>query len=194
MIKRDTRQLLIETGMKLITEKGYHGVGLKEILDSAHIPKGSFYNYFPSKEAFGAAIVEVFAAQSAAQIRAALSDRRESADKRLRRFYQSLRDQHNARNSKGCCLIAKLGSEISELSPLIRSALKSACEQWLVLVAQCIRDGQIEGVFSSEIDSEALARFIHDAWEGALIRAQIEQSSAPLDNFLQHVFEHLLKQ
>ena len=193
MSKRDTRQLLIETGMKLMTEKGYHGVGLKEILDSAHIPKGSFYNYFPSKEAFGAAIVEEFAAQNTVQIRTALSDRRISADKRLRQFYQTLRDQHKERRSKGCCLVAKLGSEVSELSPVIRSALKSACGQWLVLVAQCIRDGQIEGVFAPEIDPEALARFLHDAWEGALIRAQIEQSSAPLDNFLQHVFERLLK-
>ena len=176
-----------------MTEKGYHGVGLKEILDSAHVPKGSFYNYFPSKEAFGAAIVEAFAAQNAAHIRTSLSDRRVPADKRLRQFYQTLRDGHKARESKGCCLVAKLGSEVSELSPIIRSALKSACAQWLVLVAQCIRDGQIEGVFASDIDSEALARFLHDAWEGALIRAQIEQSSAPLDNFIQHIFEHLLK-
>ena len=35
---------------------GYHGTGLSEVLASVHVPKGSFYNYFESKDAFVAAV------------------------------------------------------------------------------------------------------------------------------------------
>ena len=37
--------------------KGYSGVGLTEILTAAGVPKGSFYHYFASKDAFGEAMV-----------------------------------------------------------------------------------------------------------------------------------------
>ena len=43
--------------MKLLSEQGYHGTGLKEILDQVRVPKGSFYHYFASKEAFTAEII-----------------------------------------------------------------------------------------------------------------------------------------
>ena len=48
----NTRQELLELGVRLLSENGYNGTGLKQILDEAGVPKGSFYNYFPSKEAY----------------------------------------------------------------------------------------------------------------------------------------------
>jgi Bacterial regulatory proteins, tetR family len=35
--------------------------GLKEILDAAQVPKGSFYHYFESKEEFSAAVLKRYA-------------------------------------------------------------------------------------------------------------------------------------
>ena len=49
---------LIESGLKLFSERGYHGTGIKEIVNSQGVPKGSFYNYFESKEDFIAEIVK----------------------------------------------------------------------------------------------------------------------------------------
>ncbi|MEM7513995.1 MAG: TetR/AcrR family transcriptional regulator, partial [Bacteroidota bacterium] len=43
---------IINTGMELIRTKGYHNVGINEILKASNIPKGSFYNFFDSKEDF----------------------------------------------------------------------------------------------------------------------------------------------
>ncbi len=57
MSKRDA---IIWTAAQLIHEKGYHNVGIKSILDALEIPKGSFYHYFPSKEALGLAIIDVY--------------------------------------------------------------------------------------------------------------------------------------
>jgi TetR/AcrR family transcriptional repressor of nem operon len=56
--KQTTRENLLAQGVTLLMQQGYQGTGLKEILDAAQIPKGSFYNYFGSKENFGAEVIQ----------------------------------------------------------------------------------------------------------------------------------------
>ena len=55
-----TKETIIETGIDVLLRKGYNEAGLKEILDSAGVPKGSFYHFFPSKEAFGIAVLDAY--------------------------------------------------------------------------------------------------------------------------------------
>ena len=51
------RENLLNHGVALLMQQGYHGTGLQEILDAVQVPKGSFYNYFGSKENFAAEII-----------------------------------------------------------------------------------------------------------------------------------------
>jgi TetR/AcrR family transcriptional repressor of nem operon len=41
-------------------------------------------------------------------------------------------------------------------------------------------------------DSESLAGFVLNGWEGALLRSQAEKSNAPLETFMRYVFDGLL--
>ena len=66
--KSINRENLLNQGVLLLTRQGYHGTGLKAILDAVQIPKGSFYNYFPSKEQYTAAVVGHYIAQFIAQL------------------------------------------------------------------------------------------------------------------------------
>ncbi len=43
----DTREKLIVTAADLFRQKGFHGVGVAEILVAAGVPKGSLYHHFP---------------------------------------------------------------------------------------------------------------------------------------------------
>lgn len=47
-LKRFKKDKLLDQGVTLFLEKGYHATGLKEILDTVQLPKGSFYTYFNS--------------------------------------------------------------------------------------------------------------------------------------------------
>ena len=50
----EKRLRILKSAAKLIAQKGYYGVGLKEILDTCGIPKGSFHYFFPGgKESVG---------------------------------------------------------------------------------------------------------------------------------------------
>ncbi|WP_078411049.1 TetR/AcrR family transcriptional regulator [Priestia abyssalis] len=48
MSNKQTR--IIETAMKLFSQKGYHSTSIQEIAENSGIAKGSIYNYFSSKE------------------------------------------------------------------------------------------------------------------------------------------------
>ncbi|MBM4202039.1 MAG: TetR/AcrR family transcriptional regulator, partial [Gammaproteobacteria bacterium] len=43
--KQLTKEKLLDEGVSLLMEHGYHGTGLQDILQRVGVPKGSFYNY-----------------------------------------------------------------------------------------------------------------------------------------------------
>jgi AcrR family transcriptional regulator len=49
--KLETRQGLLEAAHHLFREKGYEATTVEEITERADVAKGTFFNYFPSKEA-----------------------------------------------------------------------------------------------------------------------------------------------
>lgn len=57
--KRSPKDQLIETASRLFRLRGYHGVGLKEIIEESGTAKGSLYHYFPEgKEQLAIAAIE----------------------------------------------------------------------------------------------------------------------------------------
>ncbi len=57
----DTRALLIRRGTELLSQRGVSATSLDEVLKSVGVPKGSFYHYFPSKDAFVLATLDAYA-------------------------------------------------------------------------------------------------------------------------------------
>ena len=74
-----SRQLLLDIGSPMLIEHGHHGTGIKQVLDAVGVPKGSFYNFFPSKEAFVAGIIYQYGEQAAEEFRLALAGHEQAA-------------------------------------------------------------------------------------------------------------------
>jgi TetR/AcrR family fatty acid metabolism transcriptional regulator len=49
---------LLRAALEVVGERGYAGAGVKEIAERAGMAAGTFYLYFPSKEALGQALIE----------------------------------------------------------------------------------------------------------------------------------------
>lgn len=81
-----TREKLIETGAELIGQHGYNATGINAVLKTCGVPKGSFYHYFSSKEEFGLAVIDQFAAAYDAQLAELLEDDTTPPLERLRRY------------------------------------------------------------------------------------------------------------
>ena len=49
---------LVDKGLELMYLRGFNDVSIKDLVDAAGMPKGSFYNHFKSKEDFGLAVID----------------------------------------------------------------------------------------------------------------------------------------
>lgn len=56
-----TKEKLIATAAKLFLERGYNATGINEILETAGVPKGSFYFHFHSKKELASFVAEYYA-------------------------------------------------------------------------------------------------------------------------------------
>lgn len=56
--KKETRKQIFQAAMKLFEQKGIFSTTVEEITDAADVGKGTFFNYFPSKEAILSALAE----------------------------------------------------------------------------------------------------------------------------------------
>ncbi len=189
----DSRERMIQAGTAVITEKGYHGCGLKEILDAAGVPKGSFYHYFKSKEDFGVAVIEDFMARYANKLAKDLTDRSRPALQRLHDKFASAKQWYAERGYEQTCLVAKLGMDVASMSPSMQAALKCGMDQWKAVYARCLREAQAEGDLDASWDPDALAAFLLDAWEGVAVQTQIARDTKAIQNFLTIVFDRVLK-
>lgn len=178
---QDVRQHILDSGMAIIAGKGFAAVGLNEILSSAAVPKGSFYHYFKSKEAFGVALVDSYAATYAAQMNAVLDADGSSAADRLMRYW------HSWFSSEGCevrCLVVKLSGEVSDLSDAMRLALLAGTSQIVARLAACIAEGVADGSLDQRVEPEHLAQTLYELWLGAALLTKLRRDNSALDGAL----------
>lgn len=164
-------------------EQGYHGTGLQELVQSVGVPKGSFYNYFPSKEAFSAEVVKHYIDPFIKQLDAHLQRKDASADAALRAYFDELIEETERRDFKGGCLLGNLMGEIGDTSDLAQSSLREAVHRYRDKLRDGIARGQREGSFRKDMDARDMADFLVNVWQGALLRMKIERSVRPLTQF-----------
>ena len=190
MARHSVREQIVEAGLKSFLEKGFNACGVRDITEAAGAPTGSFYNHFASKEALGAEIVERYARESSR--RRALRDKTLSPLERLKRHFAALNKLYADLGYGRGCLLGNFSAELADQSPLIREQLGQLFGSWTKDIEHAVRDGQADGTISSKADPADLAAFLLDAYEGALLRARVEKSGAPLDRFVTIAFARLL--
>ena len=187
-----TRDRLVDVGLVLMRRHGYGATGLQELLQAAGVPKGSFYHHFGSKEEFTSAVLERYAALEGEHCREVLGNTRQAPLKRLRRYFEDLiRTAGQAAPIQGC-LVGSLSLEVAGASALLQRCLSSKFTHWQAAVATVLREAVEKGDLPASTHPQALAGFVLNSWEGALLRSQAEKSDAPLETFMHYVFDGLL--
>lgn len=189
--ERDIRAELIRSGLEHLTEIGFTASGLDKILKKAGVPKGSFYFYFASKEAFGHAVLNSYANYFANKLDSCLLDNAFTPLKRISNFVEDAKHGIARHRFKRGCLVGNLGQEVDLLPESFRPVLIAIFQSWQQRVASCLREAQVSGELAPTANCEALAEFFWIGWEGAVSRARLEQSTRPLDSYLA-LFMHSL--
>ena len=192
MGKDETRAKLLAAGEAAFWEKGFHNTGIQEILAAAGVPKGSFYYYFKSKEDFGIQVVEAHARAYDNRIDPILEDPSMPPLARLRGVFEFLIADFTSRDLRYGCLIGNLSQEMADQSDAFRVCLDEIMAGWHRAFTTCLQEAQETGQLCKSLDAEKFANFCLDSWEGAMLRAKLSKSAAPLEDFVSIVFEVLL--
>ncbi|NRQ44138.1 TetR family transcriptional regulator C-terminal domain-containing protein [Rheinheimera sp. YQF-2] len=190
--QRDIRAELIRSGLEHLTEIGFTASGLDKILKNVGVPKGSFYFYFNSKEAFGLAVLDSYANYFANKLDSCLLDNSFSPLQRIRNFVDDARHGIARHQFKRGCLVGNLGQEVDVLPESFRPVLIAIFKSWQQRIAACLREAQLAGELAPAADCDALAEFFWIGWEGAVSRSRLEQSTQPLDRYAERFMQSLV--
>lgn len=191
--KQINRENLLNQGVALLMQQGYHGTGLQEILDAVQIPKGSFYNYFGSKENFGAAVIEHYITPYIEQISSYLEQPDIDALSALQRYFNESIAELERTQFKGGCLLGNLMGEIGDSSEICRIALQETLNRYRDVLQAGLSKAQQQGTIRTDKTAREMADLLINTWQGALLRMKVEQSSAPLKQCCQELLEDFFK-
>lgn len=186
------REKLIEAGLKEIHTHGFAATGIQKIVDDVQVPKGSFYNYFDSKEAFGAEISDRYSEQALARLMGFLGDHEKPPLRRLKAYFDDRAASFALRGFAQGCVLGNFSAETVDHSEMIRQHVAGHFSQWSEAIAACLAEAQRDGALRNDLPAGMLADFVLNSWEGALLRMRAERSGVPLETFKQMVFDTLL--
>lgn len=180
-----TRQTILDSGYALVLRKGFAALGLQEILQASGVPKGSFYHYFPSKEAFGCALLDAYVADYGRRVDQILAQDGTGRE-RLMRYWQAWLDgaEDAGRGMAEDCLAVKLAAEVADLSEDMRRVLHDGVERLIARIATTIDEARADGSLPEGADAPALAQVLYQMWLGAALTAKLGRDRSPMHRAL----------
>ncbi|WP_416208336.1 TetR/AcrR family transcriptional regulator [Erwinia sp. HR93] len=185
--EHSTRDHLLDIGEELSLKLGFTGMGLSKLLHQAGVPKGSFYHYFQSKEAFGVALLRRYNDKSNAHLTAHFTRRDRNMRDLILEWYSLQRKNFTPLNPCGECLTVKLSAEVCDLSDEMRATLQDGAAQLITILSEALIRGVQMRCFTLPDTPYALAHVFHALWLGACLQTKIFRNSKALDEAISHV-------
>lgn len=186
--RRDGRERLLNGARRLLAEKGYAGMELRDVAERGKAPRGSIYHHFPGgKSQLAIEAAELEGTEIRAAIERSLGER--GLSETLTMFGAMFRRRVKDQPERLGCPVAAAALARPE-DPALAAAATAAFQSWEAPIAAALRE---EGV--GKADAANFAGLVVSTVEGALVRARAAGDQAPLDSAvagLQQALEALL--
>jgi TetR/AcrR family transcriptional repressor of nem operon len=193
MPKPSHREKLLSAGLHVVLEQGYCGASVRDIVQAAGVPQGSFTNHFRSKEAFCLEVLERYFTLVRENIEKTLRNDSTAPLHRMRAWVDlQIRYLEQAGMRNGC-LIGNYGVEASDHSEAIRRRLVEIFEEVHESVFDCLRAAVAAGELSAAANCDELAHFLYASLHGAILQSKVERSSVPMKRFKKVLFSTVLR-
>ena len=189
----DAKNRILKAGARIVLEKGFCDTGLAEVLESAKVPKGSFYFHFKNKEDFGLQLVDTYAETLKAGWKKMCGDENLPHLERIRGLFRWQTELFKKNDFKGGCPIGNLSLEMGDRSPSFRKKLDRVFSELKKELAFQLDQAREKGEMAGPIDLEETADFILSSWQGALVQMKVAKSTVPHEIFDRMIFERLLR-
>ena len=171
---RDGRDRLLAGAGRLLAERGYAAMELRDVAERGKAPRGSIYHHFPrGKSQLAAEAAALDGAKTREAIEQAIA--KHGIERTLRRFGDFFRRQASEHPELIGCPVAAAALARPE-DPALAAAATEAFKSWEDAIAAALVD---QGV--AKKDAEAFAAVTVSTIEGALLRTRAAGDHEPLD-------------
>ena len=177
----DTRQQIIDVAKTIILGKGFSAVGLNEILTSAAVPKGSFYHYFSSKEAFGNALLTDYFDDYTSKLTKDLQQPNLLPAERLQAYFANWLETQSNDTTQDKCLVVKLSAEVTDLSESMRATLQLGTQKVIHLLQSCVQEAIDLNTIVCDEPAETMAQELYYMWLGATLMTKVQHTREALE-------------
>jgi TetR/AcrR family transcriptional regulator, transcriptional repressor for nem operon len=191
-MKKETVDNILEIGTSLVLKKGYNNIGIQEVLNTAKIPKGSFYYYFKSKEDFGLQLIKYYSEHSLKVLNRYLNNPKKNPKERIISFFNDMKNIYSNNGYTEGCLLGNCSLELSDISETFSHVIASELDNWQQCFEKCIAEGQQSGHISNKELAKDLANFILSGWEGALLRMKSSKNDDSIETFIQFISKYII--
>ncbi len=189
--KPSNREKLLTEGLRVVHERGF-GSSVRDIVQAAGVPQGSFTNHFASKEAFGLEIVDLYSAIFNEAVAATLRNDALPPLKRLRLWFQGTLDYLKQNEMRKGCLYANMSAEAIEHSEPMQRRIARIFTENQKSVAYCLQAAVDAGELSADVNVSDVAGFIISSFEGAILIAKAQRNPEPIARFIRILFSSVL--
>ncbi|MFA6115824.1 MAG: TetR family transcriptional regulator C-terminal domain-containing protein [Sphingomonas sp.] len=192
MAKLSNRDKILSAGVRVVHERGFGGASVRDIVQAAGVPQGSFTNHFVSKEAFGLEVLDIYFQQSLVLFAETLRNEALTPLQRLDAFFEANIDRVSGAAVCNGCMIGNLAAENSD-SEMMRPRLIHIFQEVQAAIASCLRAAVTAGEVRADLECDDIAAFLVASLQGTNLLAKVERSAEPMERLKRITFNTLLR-
>ena len=175
---------LFRCALQLFAERGYPNVTVQDITEAADVGKGTFFNYFESKEHVLEVMGEIQLGKVKEALTAANAGKQTICSVLHHLFLRSAEDPGRSPELARALLSSYLGSE-----GMRRLMAHNLASEGRKMLAQIVAMGQKRGEIDSRLKKEKVALQVQQAFIGTLLLWSLEGQPA-LEAWAEESFQH----
>lgn len=159
----ELRERLFRAALNLFAKKGFAETTVEDITNAADVGKGTFFNYFPSKDH----ILLAFGEMQLGKLQSAVEEARRSATP-MPQFLRSLGERMTQEPTRNPAIIRALLQAYLSSTP-VREAMVDLQNRVLALHSEMIRLGQQRGEIREDLSAMEIAQVFRQTIFGTLL-------------------------
>lgn len=163
----ENRETVINVASRLFRERGFDGIGLKDLMKGAGLTQGGFYKQFASKEDLAAKASRRALESATHRWSAATAAKPEDPLGAVMALYLSM--DHRGERTEGCPIVA-LGSDAARQSTDVKASFEAGIKEHLEILERLIAraagkesDAKAMAILSTMVGALTLSRVVNDA-------------------------------
>jgi TetR/AcrR family transcriptional regulator, transcriptional repressor for nem operon len=174
----ENRETVINVASRLFRDRGFDGIGLKDLMKGAGLTQGAFYKQFASKEDLAAQASRRAMESATHRWSAATAAKHEDPLGAVIAFYLSM--DHREEKMDGCPIVA-LGSDAARQGTDVKASFEAGIKEHLQILSRFIAetkgeesDGKAMAILSTMVGALMLSRVVNDP---SLARALLDAAT-----------------